>query len=196
MKFNETSIPVNYSLDLKSKMMFEWDPQDADKIYATLVASMSRFLAIVKSKEAKKVALVMKDLKGNFKMAGIVEYHENETKDLPGNWSYTISFDEKSIEDANVFLTTETRFEQIVANVAHNLYGMMFKTQTYIHDMFGVAVDTLLKYLDDNAVEGKTVDVSLDGYAVFSTGIEDGNKVFAAVPSEAMKVIIKDDAAL
>ena len=197
MKFSETSIPVNYSLDLKSKAMFDWPAEDAEKIYAVLTASMSKFLATVKSKESKSVAVILNDLKGNFKMAGIVEYHENENKELPGNWSYTMTFNEEDVKEVGTtFLTTDTQFEQIVGNVAHSLYGMRFVSPTYIHDMFINAVNTLLQYLDENTKENEVLEVTLDGYFVVSSGIEDGKKVFAIVPSESMKVIIKDDIAL
>ena len=196
MKFSETSIPVNYSLDLKSTRMMDWAPEDADKIYSVFTASMSKFLANVKSKDAKSVALILNDLKGNFMMAGVVEYHENENPDLPGNWSYTMTFNEDDVKEVGTkFLTTETQFVQIVANVAHNLHGMRFVIETYIHDMFIVAIDTLKKYLDENASE-EAIDVTLDGYFVASAGIEDGKKVFAIVPSESMKVLIKEDIAL
>lgn len=195
MNFKETSIPANYSMDLKVKAFMDWLPEDASKIYDTLIESISQFLGRVKSKDPnKKAALVVNDLKGNFKMAGILSLHENENKEMPDNWNYVLTFDAEDISDAtDIYYSNSTEFEICVGKVAWNLHGMRFIAPNYIHDMCIVAIDTLLKYLDENASEVEEKDVDLPGYFKASVSVEEGKKVMAIVPGEAMKTVAKGD---
>lgn len=196
MIFNETSIPANYSMDIRNKARMDIDKEEVEKLYDILIGSFSTFLSNVKAKD-KSVALVMEDLKGNFKFAGVVSYHENENKDMPGNWSYELTFDEADIKDIPVvFKTLDTKFEVVVADVAHKLHKMKIASPTYIHDIFIVCIDVLLKYLDENATEAETKEVELPSYFVASVSVVDGKKEMSIVPGDAMKRIIKDDAAL
>ena len=197
MNFKETSIPANYSLTLKDRASMDWSANDADKIYGTLIAAISQYLATVKSKKIGSTAVVVNDLKGNFLLAGIVTYHENENADMPGNWSYELTFNESDIKDVeDIRMSTDTQFDIIAANAAFNLYSMKFMSQLYMQDMFITAIDTLIKYLDENAREGETVDVELTGYFTASVEVCDGKKIMSIVPDGAMKRVIKDDAAL
>ena len=196
MIFNETSIPANYSMDIRNKARMDIMPEDVEAVYDVFIASFSDFLANVKSKE-KAVALVMEDLKGNFKFAGIVTYHENENKDMPGNWTYELSFNEEDIKDiTTIYKTLDTKFEIVVADTAHRVRKMRFASPTHIHDIFICCVDTLIKYLDENAVEGETKEVDLPSYFVASVSVVDGKKEMSIIPGDAMKRIIKDDSAL
>ena len=197
MNFKETSIPVNYALSLKDKASMDLNANDADKIYATLFSAVSRYLSAIKSKENKDSALVINDLKGNFLFAGIVSYHENENVDMPGNWSYEMTFNEEDIKDVkDIRLSNDTQFDIIAANSAYQLYCMKFVSHMYMHDMFIEAINTLVKYLDENAREGEVVEVELPGYFTATVEVRDGKKEFAIVPDGAMKRIIKDDSAL
>lgn len=196
MIFTETSIPANYSMDIRNKARMDVMPEDVEALYDVFIASFSDFLANVKSKD-KPVALVMEDLKGNFKFAGIVSYHENENKDMPGNWSYELTFNEEDIHDISaIYKTLDSKFEIIVADTAHRVRKMRFSSPTHIHEIFIGCVDTLMKYLDENAVEGETKEVELPSYFVASVSVVDGKKEMSIVPGDAMKRIIKEDSAL
>ena len=196
MNFNETSIPANYVVDIRNKARMDIMPEHVHQIYEVMFGTFSTFLANVKSKE-QKVALVLEDLKGNFKFAGVVSYHENENKDMPGNWTYELTFDEEDIKGIpSIFKTLETKFEVITADVAHRLHKMKFSSPTYVHDIFIGCIDTLMKYLDENAAEAETKEVDLPGYFLASVTVTDGKKEFSIVPGDAMKRLIKDDAAL
>lgn len=196
MKFTETSIPNNYSMNIRNDARMDITPDDVEMLYNVLFASFSEFLAQVKKKD-KTIALVMEDLKGNFLMAGIINYTENENKDMPGNWTYEMTFDADDIKNVDVtYKTTDTQYEVVVANTAYRVSSIRFASPTYVHDIIITAVKTLQKYLDENASETETKEVELPGYFTATVTVKNGKKKMAITPGDAMKRLIKDDAGL
>jgi hypothetical protein len=195
MKLMETSIPVNYGQVILKEANLDWDPNDTGKIYDIVIMSISDFLGMMKTKDAK-IALAVKDLKGNFKMAGVVAYHPNENEDMPGNWSYELTFDEKDIEEATVFVSTDAQFQRVVGQTSFNLYGMKFLSPTYVSPMIEGAATVLINWLDTNAKESEEVVIEVPGYFTASVVVEGGEKIMSIVPDGAMKRLVKDDSAL
>lgn len=193
MKLQETTIPMNFG----TKMMengWEWDTNDTEPMYHIILQSLTSFLSLIKSKETK-TAIKVTDLKGNTKLMACVTYHPNEDEEMPGNWSYEMSFTD--IEGAeNIFNITDTQFQKISGKVAMNLYGFQFMDAVVQQLIFETGADCIKEWLDVNAAEGQQVDIECDGYFIASVGIEENEKVFSIVPDGAMKRIIKDDAML
>jgi len=187
MNFNESTIPMIYAQKM-GEADLDWDANWTRKIYEVVVTGISDFLALAKSKN-NKVAVAVRDLKGNFLMGAIVEYHSNENEDMPGNWSYEFSFDEKDLEGATVYLTTDTQFQKQLSATA-------YKMEIHIETIIELCVSILKQWLDMNAKEAEEVNIELIGYFVASVAIENGEKVIAIIPDGAMKRLIKDDAAL
>ena len=59
-----------------------------------------------------------------------------------------------------------------------------------------VTLEEIKKYLDENAKEGETVGVKLDGIFQARVAIENGIKVFALEADGLIKVLVKDDEAI
>lgn len=196
MRFEETTIPNNFTADLKFQMI-GWEPEHTHKVYEVLTASMSTFLSNVKKKDVP-TAIVLKDLKGNHKIGGKVVFHENENKEMPGNWTYELSLNEDDFKDEGIkiFEATEQTFEITVSQVAFKLHRLQFTSVSDMHTIFLQAIDTLVKYLDVNAKVGEEVTVEMAGYFVASVEVIDDHKIMSIVPDGAMKRIIKDDSSL
>lgn len=190
----ESSIPSSYTQSLKGYGL-DWDPTITDKIYDTIIFAMSDFLSMKKSKDVK-MAVAIKDLKGNTKLAGIVAYHPNENADMPGNWSYELTFDDEDLKDCNVFLASDNEFQRMLTYSAASLHGMRFTDPMHIQTMVIVAVNCLISWLDVNAKENEEVELEMPGYFLAAVGVENGEKVMSITPDGEMKKKIKDDAAL
>ena len=196
MKFNESSIPQNYSQSLmRLTVPMDVDASIAYQVYEIMFTSMADFLRLVKS-NSNKVAISIEGVDGHMYMAGVVTYHENEDKDMPGNYSYEITLNKEDLEDAKVYTIADNGFAHVVNSVYHSMHNMIINQQSYIIDLFTTAAKVLLEWLDVNASEKEEKSVTLDGFFVASVVVEDGEKIFSIVPDGAMKRLIKDDTAI
>lgn len=180
------------------------DDNRPELIVKAFFAASAAYLSKVKvSKADEAVALVLTDVAGNFKFAGIVEYHENkDNPDEPGNWSYVMTFDPKTLDNIEKhkglkkLLYSSDTFLAVYDKVAYDVAAIQFQHQTYMFDACLLVIDTLLQVLDREAKDGEIIDIELPGYFTASVSVEDGEKVFAITPDGHMKQVIKDDTAL
>lgn len=180
------------------------DDDRPERIIKAFFAATSAYLSKVKiTKADEAAAIVLTDTAGNFKFASWVEYHENEeNSDEPGNWSYTMTFTESSLENlerkktVKKYLYSAPEFSSVFDKVAYDIAGIQFQHSTYMYDACMLVIDTLVQVLDREAKEGEVVDIELPGYFTASVSVEDGEKVFAITPDGHMKAVIKDDSAL
>lgn len=187
-------------------MGYDFDSGDdrPERIMKVFIASVSTYLSRRKvSKEDEAVALVLQDINGNFKFAGIVEYHANtDNPDEPGNYSYTMTFYEKDLQDlekvktVNKYLYGDDAYKSIEDKVAYDVGGMSYNKDTFSYDAALLIVDSLIQTLDHEAVEGEVVDIEMPGYFTASVAIENGEKVFSIVPDGHMKALVKADVTL
>lgn len=202
--YEETEMHQAFVVNANSIGYTFGDDDRPERIVKAFFAASAAYLSKVKvSKADEAVALELTDIAGNFKFAGIVEYHENvENPDEPGNWSYVMTFDPKTLENleksksVKKLLYSSDAFKAVFDKVAYDVAAIQFQHQTYMFDACLLVVDTLLQVLDREAKDGEIVDVELPGYFTASVSIEDGEKVFAITPDGHMKQIIKDDTAL
>lgn len=191
-KFNQTPIANNYSVNLGKRNM-NYDAATAEVPFKLLASGVSEILAFKKSKN-ERVAVELRDLKGNFKFAGIVEYQQETEDSDTGNWIESFTFNEEDVEDITTrYSITDNDCTTIIVNDGYDRYGMMFSLPTYVFDILEEAVDTLIEYLDLNAVADDTVAVEVTGAFVASVEFEDGIKCMSIVPDEMMKQIVKSD---
>lgn len=180
------------------------DDDRSYRILKSFIAATSLFLSKSKvAKDSEAVALVLLDLTGNFKFAAIVKYNVNkENPDEPGNWDYSFTLNEEDLAEVGAsrtvkkFLFSDVSFHSMFDKVAYDLQSIQFEQERSIYDACCLCVDTLYQILDNEAVEGQTVDLELPGYFVASVETSGDNKVFSIVPDGHMKKVIKDDAAL
>lgn len=202
--YEETEMHQAFVVNANSVGYTFGDDDRPERIVKAFFAASAAYLSKVKvSKADEAVALVLTDIAGNFKFAGIVEYHENEENpDEPGNWSYVMTFEEKTLEtiekskSLKKLLYSSDAFKAVFDKVAYDVAAIQFQHQTYMYDACLLVVDTLLQVLDREAKDGEIVDIELPGYFTASVSVEDGEKVFAVTPDGHMKQIIKDDTAL
>lgn len=202
--YAETEMHQAFVVNANSAGYTFGDDDRPERIVKAFFASSAAYLSKVKvSKADEAVALVLVDVAGNFKFAGIVEYHENkENPDEPGNWSFTMTFDPKTLDtiekskSLKKLLYSSDAFKAIFDKVAYDVAAIQFQHQTYMYDACQLVIDTLLQVLDREAKEDEVVDIELPGYFTASVSVEDGEKVFAITPDGHMKQIIKDDTEL
>lgn len=202
--YEETEMHQAFVVNANSAGYTFGDDDRPERIVKAFFAASAAYLSKVKvSKADEAVALILTDIAGNFKFAGIVEYHENkDNPDEPGNWSYVMTFDQNTIESIEKtkslkkLLYSSDAFKAVFDKVAYDIAGIQFQHQTYMFDACLLVVDTLLQVLDREAKEDEIVDIELPGYFTASVSVEDGEKVFAITPDGHMKQIIKDDTAL
>lgn len=202
--YEETEMHQAFVVNANSAGYTFGDDDRPERIVKAFFASSAAYLSKVKvSKADEAVALVLTDIAGNFKFAGIVEYHENkENPDEPGNWSYVMTFDPKTLENleknktVKKLLYSSDAFKAVFDKVSYDVAAIQFQHQTYMFDACLLVVDTLLQVLDREAKEDEVVDIELPGYFTASVSVEDGEKVFAITPDGHMKQVIKDDTAL
>lgn len=193
-KLQETAIPVNLSQVIKT-LGWRVEPDQVGVIYDTVIKAMTDFLSQVKSKE-NKTALAIKDLKGNLVLAGIVTYHKNENEEMPGNWSYELTFNEEDLEGSKVSLSTDPHFQKVFCKTLENLYSLLLDDALAMQPVIEEGMNVLKQWLDTNAKETEEISVEQPGFFVASISVENGEKVIAIVPDGAMKRLIKDDSAL
>ena len=204
--FEETQTKEAFIVNANSKGYTFDDDDCAERIFKSFIAATSTYLSKVKvAKEDEAVALVLTDINGVFKFAGIVEYHENEDKDSeePGNWSYVLTFNEEDLNSVEAkkqvkkYLYGDEAFKLVYDKVSYDIGGIQFEHERYMYDSCLLVVDTLIGVLDREIDENtESVDIEMSGYFVASAAVEAGEKVFAIVPDGSMKAIIKSDIAL
>lgn len=179
------------------------DDDRPERVAKAFFAATAAYLSKVKvSKADEAVALVLTDLAGNFKFAGIVEYHENENPEEPGNWSFVLTFNEDDVKDlekrksVKKYLYGGESFKSVFDKVSYDIAAIEFQHEAYMFDACVIVIDTLKQILDREAKENEVVDIEFPGYFTASVSIEGGEKVFAITPDGHLKEIIKDDIAL
>ena len=202
--FEETELSQAYTVNINNQGYAFGGDDIPERMFKSFIAATSVYLGKVKVSDPNvATALVLTDVSGNFKFAGIVEYHENEeNKDEPGNWSYVLTLNEEDLTDlentkeVKKYLYGDSAFITILDKVAYDVGGIEFQKHSYMYSCIEILIDTLVQVLDAEAVANDTVDIELKGYATFSVSVENDEKVFAVTPDGAMKALIKDDSAL
>jgi len=202
--YEETEMHQAFVVNSNSIGFAFGDDDRPERIVKSFFTATAAYLSKVKvSKADEAVAIVLVDTSGNFKFAGIVEYHENkDNPDEPGNWSFTMTFDSKTLDtlekskSLKKYLYSSDAFKAIFDKVSYDVASIQFQHTQYMFDACGLVIDTLLQVLDREAKEDEVVDIELPGYFVASVSVEDGEKVFAITPDGHLKQVVKDDTAL
>ncbi len=195
MNFNETTIGAKFSQDINNLgIMIE--PQFSSYLFDSFFMAASDFLGLVKSRDVK-TALIVSDLKGKFRFGAIVAYHPNENEDIPGNWSFEMTFNEDDIpKDARTYTSTDTQFLRVLATVAKDLHNFRYAAPETVPEILVLVIDTLKTWLDMNAVEGEEKSIELPGYFTAVVAIENGEKIFSITPDGNLKRLVKGDSEL
>lgn len=198
-EFEQTSIPSQFSINLKDNYSILWvDSRTAD-LYRTLFTAIADVLKHNQSKDAGKIGMSMKDDKGHFKFGAILTFKKPEegSEEDSGNWYLEFTFDSNDMTDLMVDVDNHSDvFVRCAAEEANNICYGRFRSTEVMYQVFNCAIDTLIQFLDANASETEEVEVNLRGIFTASVAVEDGEKIMSIVPGEYVKQIIKNDAAL
>ena len=155
------------------------------------------------TKENEATALVLQDLCGNFIFMALVEYHPNvENPDEPGNWSLTMSFYEKDLDEVKAiknvkeYYFSDSMFKQVFDATSRDLAGVQVENEMAIYDINSITIRTLLQLADYEAIEGEVVDVEYPDLFTLHISVENGSKIVAITPSPYLKSLIKEDVKL
>ena len=160
-------------------------------LFKCTIASITNFLANTK-KKGEKSTLVIRDEKRNFLLAGIVTYEDPEEEGTPGNWEYSLTFNEDDIKDATIVTEcTDLGFVDMVIHTARYECRLELQTPTQCLAILRCTSSTLRMWLDQNAKENEKVEISLEDVFIASVEVEDGEKIFGITPDGEMKSMLK-----
>ena len=193
-KFMETSIPEIYSRGLDDEKCLTVGSNHVDKVATVLFTGVSNCLKAIKSKE-KPAVFKFSDLKDDTIAFAVVAYHPNEDdKTKPGNWSYIWSFDDEDMpDDATVVNIKDGLTHPYFVSVAGNRYNMGFRRDDILIELMTYLLQTIKKYLIDNATAEDVTGVELDGVFQARSAIEDNEVVCSIEVIGETKAIIKSD---
>mgnify|MGYP006981652763 FL=1 len=189
MKLKESALLENISRVLDANG-FVLDKCFVGDVIESIVEASSDFLRMVKTKS--KVALVHKDIKGNFIVAAVVDYNENP-EDGQDNYNYYWTFYPEDIEDATIHDGGEAKVTSLISQRLQETHGLRPRTE-HIVIMIEKVLLCLRDYLDQNAKEGEEFQLEDEGYFIATVGVENEKIVKSFLPAGPMKVLIKDDA--
>lgn len=191
----ENSVTNEYNRILAIKgLVFE----TADLVYDMMNVpfhAFTKFLALKKNREDNGTAIVLRDLEGNFILAGIVKYHEPEREDQAGNWSYEYTFNEEDIKESTNYNVTDSSFIEVLQLIAikHNL---TITEMDFAIDLVLSFFTALINVLKQNASSSEECEIEHDGYFVAVSVVENDEVLLSLTPDGAMKRLIKDDTTL
>ena len=198
-EFEQTCIPSQYGINLKENFSILWSEKRSAEMFRIMFTTIADVLKINQSKDAKRIGMIMKDDKGHFKLGAILTFKEPEegAEEDTGNFYLEMTFDPEDMTNLDKELDNHSDvFLRCATQEAYEISNARFKDTKFISLLFNMAIDTLVQFLDTNAVDGDIVEVRLNGVFTASVGIEDGKKVMSIVPGECIKQIIKNDSAL
>lgn len=190
----ETRIPNLFYTEMYQKENQEIGEHMVPKCYDSLFMAMARFLAFKKTKD-NKVAIIVRDLKNNFKMAMVIEYHkgENEETQDKGNWSIILTFDPADVESATKYYTTDSDFNYMLATVTREMHGFKYSQGQTVPKIVELLVELLINWLNEEARPGEEVVLELPGYFVAQVEVDGDKKILGITPGENIKNVVKGD---
>ena len=198
-EFGKTSLPTQYSINLKDNLHMMWLDDDSAGMYRVMFSAIADTLKIYQDKNLSRIGMTMKDDKGNFKMGAILNYRQPDegSEEDSGNWylEFTLYPEDMTNLDKEIDNHSDT-FVRCGSLEAQNIIYGHFRNVSYMYGMFNTCIDTLVSFLDTNASETDEIEVTLPGVFTASVVVENGNKVMSIVPGECIKQIIKGDSVL
>lgn len=194
IKFEESSLPNNLLAPLNAAGQEINPATDSKLLFESTFTSIAKYLSFSKNKE-KKAGLVIKDIKGNFILGGIVEYFPNEEdpENNPGNWSFEYSFYEEDFQGIDPVLSTDPTYQRVFGDHLFEISNLKFYDSNYIILVVESCAKCLKEWLELNAKEGEVTELELDGIFLATTTVENGEKVYSLTPHGELKKKIKND---
>ena len=195
IRLKDTSICNEIKTSLATNSMYDWDVNDTEPMYTCLFVSIAKFLGYMKTKDgAGKTTLSIDDSKGNMLVAAMVTYEPNETENMPGNWSFSFTFDPEDIKDANrTYKSNDDAFHKIMSDTTLSLIHYRFVNTMFQEDITKLCIQMLMACLDKNATPEESYEIELPDIFIAKVAVEDDHKVMAIEPSANISRLIKGD---
>ena len=195
-----SSIPSELCYNLMENYEYVWISSNTPGLYRVVFFTIAEIVKHYKSKDNHRVGFILKGDKGEFKFGAVLNYHapdEEDDGDDKGNYTLEFTLDEKDMQDldiltdnhSDIFVSSATRY-------AVEIINGRFKAMEYCNNLFIECIDTLVKFLDANAIEGEEVSVVYRGVFTATVTVEGAEKVISIVPGEMIKQFIKGDSSL
>jgi hypothetical protein len=193
-KFKETNILEDYSKIL-AKNCITLGPSITPMVATTLFDGVSRCLGAIKSETTPK-AVIFRSMDHSFIAGAKVTYIAGDDP-TSSRWDYVWTFYEKDLEGADIIdASSNSMILTYFESSGINLYKMKFAGADTCATMMALLVEMIKKWLTENAVEGETTSLELEG-AFKAIVTKKGDEVeYGLIPDGEMKRLIKDDTAL
>jgi hypothetical protein len=193
-KFKETSILEDYSKVL-AKNCITLGPSITPYIATVLFDGVSRCLGAIKNQNKPK-AIIFRSMDHSFLAGAKVEYIAGDDP-TSSRWDYVWTFYEKDLEGADIIdASSNSMILTYFESSGINLYKMKFAGADTCATMMALLVEMIKKWLTENAVEGETTGLELEG-AFRAIVTKKGEELeYGLIPDGEMKRLIKDDTAL
>jgi hypothetical protein len=197
VKLNETNIPQNFSTGMYNDKGYDISRDHASLVADILFTGVSECLGDIKTKE-QPTAFVFKRNNDEFIAAAVVQFIENEDdKSKVGAWSYVWTWNQDDVpKNAKLVGPENADLGVYFRGVSKNKYGAAFRDQAAIIEVTRYFLETLSKWLEENASESEEIAVEEPGIFQAAIAIEDGQRVKSLVPEGEIKKLIKDDSAI
>ena len=181
--------------------------QRCSRSFYLLFDSITNFMSKVKSTEGS-VGFIAEDMDQNFTFGAVVEYHKNDNPDMPGNWSYTFTFDPNDMKDCiTVYKMSSNEYKEVAIDLGEHYYGLDFELDNstnvmetkriLITQIMTNASKAIRQWVEENSVSPQPITTEIKNKVIIEAMLDEtGTKVFAITPSGELKNVIKDDAAI
>ena len=198
--FTESTLPKDFSNALAEKK-WDWPAPHAELMFKIVFMSIAKFLdanKVIEEGKQTKTAVVTKDLNGTFCGGASIQFIQNEDPEMPGNWEFVISLDEKDFEDADKkFASSDTAFQRLFSNVAMREYNCVPASALSIFDFMCCSYTTLRNWLQTNVKQGETMEIEIPDYFTAAVEADEaGNIVMSIAPGALIKSALNDHGAL
>lgn len=197
-KFKETNIPADFSRALAKQSML-LGPQHSYRIATVLFTGVSQYLATVKNRQIPK-GIVIKSISNEFLAGAKVEYFANEadpTNPSAGRWDYTWTCYEDDMKGVDtVDFSGNSAILIYFTGAAQQLYNMKFMGIDVCVASIVTILEMIINWVKDNTSQTDPAVLVLENCFKAIGKVENGKLEIGIIPDGAMKVLIKDDAAI
>lgn len=201
-ELKESTIPAELSYNMMEHFNYGWAANRAPGIYRVFFFTIADILKHKKSKNNPRVGFMLKDNNGNFKFGAILAYHapedgSDDADDDKGNYTLEFTLNAADMEDLDLVLDNHTDiFIECAGRKAQEIMYGRFLTMEFCNNIFIEVIDTLIKFMDANAIPNEEVSVVYKGIFTATVFVDGDEKVISIVPGEMIKQFIKGDTTL
>ena len=189
---------TNFCSNLRNKGMalggedLEVTPTDAVSIIEVIMLAMSDVARDIKTKN-NPAAAVIDSLKNEPILSLRIDYEPGTSDNPEGSWEPSYVFGTEDLgENCKLYSVSETKYHGRFVQRAKQA-GFHFNNSSLIFAAILCWAESLVNYLDNNAVEGDEVVVKHPGYFTAKVNVVNGKKVMSLIMEEEVSNIAKGD---